>query len=266
MLHARSVLALSICVFVFAGCAALAPQTSGVPEASVEHLEYYAGEVKGYGNTYPGARILLLLPVDGHWHPSFTKPEGVPLESAEIGVVSDSTGTVVQEIYTPPIQPLVQKALVQSGKEAGMISRTSSETLEEALHDLKQDYVLVSKITRCWVAKRQGLADSFLTQRREIWETRADFGLEVEIYKPPFHAPFWRGSKAVTYYDPPVAQGIQLEDSVAIFDHPGEVLSVAMTRTVAGIFASEELRNLVAEDYRRKTLFSSRLPGMASPH
>jgi hypothetical protein len=35
---------------------------------------------------------------------------------------------------------------------------------------------------------------------------------------------------------------------VPIYDHPGEVLSVALTRAVAGIFKREALHQLIVQD------------------
>ena len=72
-----------------------------------------------------------------------------------------------------------------------------------------------------------------------VWRTAADVVLDVEIYKPPFSVPFWAGTTADTYYDPPVGSfGLGAEDEAGIYDEPGQVLSVAMTRAVAGIFRS----------------------------
>jgi hypothetical protein len=73
--------------------------------------------------------------------------------------------------------------------------------------------------------------------------------LDVEIYKSPFSVPFWAGTVADTYYDPPVGSfGLGAEDEAGIYDEPGQVLSVALTRAVAGIFRRTDLRDLMLED------------------
>ena len=38
------------------------------------------------------------------------------------------------------------------------------------------------------------------------------------------------------------------DDEAGIYDEPGQVLSVALTRTVAQIFQRQDLRNLMLED------------------
>jgi hypothetical protein len=77
----------------------------------------------------------------------------------------------------------------------------------------------------------------------------AEFRIEVAIYKPPFSVPFWSGTTSDTYYDPPVGSfGLGPEDEAGIYDEPGQVLSVAMTRTIAQIFERQDLRNLMLED------------------
>ena len=69
------------------------------------------------------------------------------------------------------------------------------------------------------------------------------------IYKPPFNVPFWTGTTNDTYYDPPVGSfGLGSEDEAGIYDEPGQVLSVALTRSVAAIFQRQDLRNLMLED------------------
>jgi len=71
----------------------------------------------------------------------------------------------------------------------------------------------------------------------------------VAIYKPPFPVPFWQSSSAAEYNDPPTpAAGARPEDETEIYDQPGEVLSVALTRAVAGIFRRDDLRTLVLQD------------------
>jgi hypothetical protein len=108
--------------------------------------------------------------------------------------------------------------------------------------------VLASKITRCWVVKRRGAGGDY----GPVWATSADFAIDVTIYKPPFSVPFWRGTSQSTYNDPPIGSfGLGPEDEAGIYDQPGEVLSVALTRAVAGIFQRPDLRTLVMQDQIR---------------
>ena len=73
--------------------------------------------------------------------------------------------------------------------------------------------------------------------------------LDISIYKPPFSVPFWTGSTNDTYFDPPVGSfGLGSEDEAGIYDEPGQVMSVALTRSVAAIFQRQDLRNLMLED------------------
>ena len=77
----------------------------------------------------------------------------------------------------------------------------------------------------------------------------AEFAVEVAIYKPPFHTPFWHASSASAYDDPPLNNFLSgPEDDTSIYDDPGEVLSVALTRAVANTFRRPDLRALVLDD------------------
>lgn len=234
---------------LLAGCATVASREPSIPEVSIEPLEYYPGEVKGYQDSYPLVHILVLLPTDSR-HPPVSKDvdylnRTVPAGSVEVGAISDQTGAILQRIYSSPIEPVLRAALAYSAKEAGTVSALSDETLERALHRMDNDYILAGQITVCWVAKRRVYHPEFGT----MWETEAKFAVDVQLYKPPFHVPFWEGGKAIDYYDPPLGYaGLGPDDPVAMYDRPGQVLSVAMTRTVAGIFANDDLRKLLLED------------------
>jgi hypothetical protein len=82
-----------------------------------------------------------------------------------------------------------------------------------------------------------------------VWRSSAEVALEITIYKAPFSVPFWTGTSADTYFDPPVGSfGLGSEDEAGIYDYPGQVLSVALTRAVAGVFEKEDFRNLVLDD------------------
>lgn len=61
--------------------------------------------------------------------------------------------------------------------------------------------------------------------------------------------PFWQGTSSSLYNDPPIGSfGLGPEDEAGVYDNPGEVLSVALTRAVAGIFQHEDFRTLVSQD------------------
>jgi hypothetical protein len=105
--------------------------------------------------------------------------------------------------------------------------------------------VIAAKLTRLWVNKKRGPA----TPDGETWFSAADVALDVSVYKPPFDVAFWHGGGSATYDDPPpLGAGANPEDEMEIYDQPGQVLSVALTRAVAGIFQQESLRTLIQED------------------
>ncbi len=84
----------------------------------------------------------------------------------------------------------------------------------------------------------------------------ADFTLDVTVYKPPFKVPFWQGSSSQSYFDPPIGSfGLGPDDEAGIYDEPGQVLSVAMTR--AAIFQREDFRTLVEGDHMTVRSLSS---------
>jgi hypothetical protein len=235
-----------------AGCAAVNSPEGGIPAVSVESLEYYRDEVKGYQKSYPEDHVLVLAPIDRHDLPVSNDPgengPGAPGGSAEIGVIYDESGGIVQRIYSQPLSPIVQSALANSAQEAGLVPTISDEALESALRRRDQDYVLASQITKCWVG-RHPVENPF--DGRTITVTDAVFALAVQIYKPPFHVAFWQGSREVDYSDPPpLVSGLpDLANPVSLYDQPGQVLSVALTRAVAGIFVDNDLRGLITEDF-----------------
>lgn len=234
---------------LLAGCAMIGQPEPSIPAVSIEPLEYYTGEVKGYQKSYPDAHVLVLPPVDRRQLPVFKDRSdiglGVPGDGAEVGVISDQNGSIVQRIYAPPVEPMVQSALSKSAKEAGLTPEVSNEALESALRQVHEDYVLASQVTNCWVVKRPVKN----LEGDTIWVTEAVFALAVQVYKPPFQVAFWHGNGAVDYSDPTLGyDGMAFIDSVAMYDRPGQVLSVALTRAVAAIFANDKLQELVTED------------------
>jgi len=231
----------SITTSLLAGCATFneGGGTAAAPTTSIQTLEYYPYQVKGYQNSYPKKTIQILMPADARDTTGTAPLNGNPA----IGVVIDQSNNVTERLYSSPLGPTLQQAIGRSADEAGMSASSSPDvTYKPAVKNT--EYVLESKIRRCWVKKARASG-----QDGPIWRTVADFVLDIAIYKPPFSVPFWTGSTNDTYYDPPVGSfGLGSEDEAGIYDEPGQVLSVALTRSVAAIFQRQDLRNLMLED------------------
>jgi hypothetical protein len=234
-------------LFLMAGCA-----TSGgiggeptVP-TSIQTIEYYPYQVKGYQSTFPRRTVLVLLPTDEREFPASNGSDHAPLDGKPaIGVVINQEGEVVQRLYSEPLGPTIQKAIAGAAQEAGMTAEVADYadyTPDKAKHI---DYVIATILKRSWVSKRRG-ADN---RDGVVWTTAADFALDVIVFKPPFKIPFWQDALQSNYDDPPVGSfGLGPEDETGIYDEPGEVLSVALTRGVAAIFERQDFRTLVKQD------------------
>ena len=170
---------------------------------------------------------------------------GAPLNgNPAIGIVVDQSGSVTERLYSSQLGPILQAAIGRSADEAGLTASSSTDATYKPGIKNATEYVLESKLRRCWVKKARNT-----TQYGPGWRTMADVALDITIYKPPFSVPFWTGSTTDTYYDPPVGSfGLGSEDEAGIYDEPGQVLSVALTRSVAAIFQRQDLRNLILED------------------
>jgi hypothetical protein len=231
-----------------AGCATIA---TGPPLApvSVQKLEYYPYQVKGYQGSYPQRTIVVLRPVEAReFIDSGTSDHDPHGDDPAVGITLGRHGEVIQRLYSDPLGPIVQNALAGSAEEAGMTPQLSAQNEYRPGKVINADYVLASKITRCWVIKRSRVAGG----EGPIWATSADFALDVTIYKPPFSVAFWHGTSQSIYNDPPIGSfGLGPEDETGIYEKPGEVLSVALTRAVAGIFGRQDLRTLVVQDQIR---------------
>ncbi len=215
--------------------------TAAAPATSIQTLEYYPYQVKGYQNSYPKKTIQILMTSDARDASGSAAPlNGDPA----IGVVIDQSGSVTDRLYSSPLGPIFQNALGRSANEAGMTPSSSPDaTYKPGVGTTA--YVLESKIKRCWVKKERAASGQY----GPVWKTMADISLDVAIYKPPFSVPFWTGTTNDTYFDPPVGSfGLGSEDEAGIYDEPGQVLSVALTRSVAAIFQRQDLRNLMLED------------------
>jgi hypothetical protein len=233
-------------LLLLAGCATTYHENLGIPPVSIQTLQYYPFLVKGYQKTFPNKHIVVLTSADVR---NFKEAGSVNHEPYQghpaIGVVLDRHGVVAQQLYGPDLAALVRDAIAQSAQEAGMSSSTSVEALNDALKARGADYVLMAIVTGLWVVKQRGAS----SESGPGWFSAADATLDVTIYKPPFAVPFWQGQSAAQYNDPPKpVAGAQPEDETEIYDQPGEVLSVALTRSVAGIFQRDDLHTLVEQD------------------
>lgn len=233
-------------IVLLAGCAASNSGTAGMAPVSIQSLQYYPFQVKGYQKSFPGKKIIVLTATDSRSFKDSGAANHDPYEGhPAIGLVLDRHGQVAQRLYGPDLAPLISDAIAQSAKEAGMVSASSPLPLQAALKARGASYVLQAKITGLWVVKQRGVE----TEGGPTWFSAADVALNVTIYKPPFAVPFWQGQSAAEYNDPPTpTSGSRLQDETEIYDQPGEVLSVAMTRAVAGIFRHEDLHTLVVQD------------------
>jgi hypothetical protein len=231
-----------------AGCATigLGPPPPPPAPTAMQTLEYYPFQVKGYQNSYPHKTILILMPTDGRDLAADGVTDTAPLNgNPEIGVMLDQTGAVSQRLYSVPLGPIVQKAIARSAEEAGLTSGISDQSAYQKGVKNPNAYVLECKIRRLWVKKVRGADGQF----GPVFRTVAEVSLDLTIYKSPFSVPFWTGNSKDVYYDPPVGSfGLGPEDEAGIYEDPGQVLSVAMTRAVAGIFQHPDFRNLVLGD------------------
>ncbi len=229
------------------GCGtAVSEGTAQPPTASLQTIEYYPELVKGYQNSYPARRVLVLASVDAREFSDPTATLHAPDQgNPAIGVVLDANGSVTQRLYSPPFLSVVQKAIERSTEEAGMIALGSSDSSYRGGIKKDEDYVLENRVVRCWVKKQRGRGDG----HGPIWQTTAEFAIDATLYKPPFRVAYWQGHSTAQFSDPPLNHPIgSADDDSAIYDEPGQVMSVAFTRAVAGIFDRDDLRTLITQD------------------
>jgi hypothetical protein len=226
------------------GCAAR-QERMVMPPTSVQALQYYPFQVKGYQNLYPKRRTIVLPPTDARSFDGIAETDRKPDQGRPaIGVIVDATGKTEQRLYGPPLEALMQDAIAHAAQEAGLSSTEVALPLPDALAARAADYVISVKILRCWVRKERGGGRA----AGPSWRSVADVALEVAIYKPPFTVPFWQGQSAAVYNDPPPAVTGDVTNEVEIYEQPGEVLAVALTRAVAGIFKRDDLYTLMTQD------------------
>jgi hypothetical protein len=238
----------SIAAALLLGLASACASTSEQmpPLKSVQALQYYPFLVKGYESTYPKRRVMILAAVDKRdFKDNSGAAHAADNGNPAVGVIRDRGGEIVQRLYGPALEPLVQQSIGQAAKEAGMTSFSYNAPLKEALSSRQAQYVIAPKIARFWVDKHRGPDNA----AGPTWSATAEVALDVVIYKTPFDVPFWQGESDATYDDPPApVAGAAPEDETEIYDDPGQVLSVALTRAAAGVFKREDLHTLITED------------------
>ena len=127
-----------------------------------------------------------------------------------------------------------------------MVALDSSESSYRGVRKKGEDYVLENRVVRCWVKKRRDRGDG---RHGSSWRTTAEFAIDATLYKPPFRVAYWQGHSTAQFSDPPLNRAIgSADDDSAIYDEPGQVMSVALTRAVAGIFDRDDLRTLITQD------------------
>jgi hypothetical protein len=243
----RHIAILALCVFL-AGCATATDEDIYRQQpVSIQAIDYYPFQVKGYQNTYPKRTMVVLEPVDGRTFQDEQAADRTPYQGhPAIGVVLGRNGRLEQQIYGPALEPVLQAALLKSASEAGLNALALTDPLATALKNHAGDYVLAATITDAWVNKHRGPSNP----DGSTWFTAANVTIDAAIYKAPFSVPFWQGESAAQFNDPPIATlgSLDPEDDTAIYDDPGQVLSVAFTRAVAGLFKRDDLRTLVGQD------------------
>ncbi len=225
-------------------CASTSEQMQ--PLSSLQAVQYYPFLVKGYQNTYPKRPVMVLPAVDARDFRDNSGAAHLPENGKPaIGLVRGKSGEIVQRLYGPALEPLVQQSIVQAAQEAGMIASSSDNSLQIALSSRQADYVIVPKIARLWVDKHRGPDNA----AGPTWSATAEVALDVVVYKVPFNVPFWQGESEATYDDPPPpVAGAAPEDETEMYDDPGQVLSVGLTRAAAGVFKRDDLHTLITQD------------------
>jgi len=63
---------------------------------------------------------------------------------------------LAQRLYSAPFLTLVQKAIERSAEESGMVALESTDSTYSGARKKGEDYVLESRVVRCWVKKQRG--------------------------------------------------------------------------------------------------------------
>lgn len=227
-------------LLLLAGGCATRQSSVETPATSIQIVEYFPYLVKGYEGSFPRKRMIVLPAVEAR--PA--QERGAELNGhPAIGVIQNQDNQIIERLYGPGISGLVQGAVVHAANEAGMSATAGTLPLQAALNARNADYVTVVRVLHAWVIKRRRPD----TPQGKMWAAAAVVALDVTIYKPPFSIPFWQGIITASFDDPPPLNGA-LGDQTELYDQPGQVLSVALTRAAAGVFTRDDLRTLVRQD------------------
>ena len=128
-------------------------------------------------------------------------------------------------MYSTPLGPIVQGAIGRSADEAGMTASSSSETDYKPSIKNTTEYVLASKIRRCWAKKAPGPSSQYGPGLADDGGFRAGrFDLQAAVQRAVLdreHQRYLRRSAGGVVR-------LGSEDEAGIYDEPGEVLSVAL--------------------------------------
>lgn len=228
------------------GCSTARNQSLAMEPASIQTLQYYPYLVKGYQNSYPKRSIVVLMPTISRNFAAADNGDQTPYQGhPAIGVILNRRDQINQRLYGPNLAPLFQHALAGAAREAGMIPSIATDSLHDELQARRAVYIMAASVISLWVVKQRARGNS----AGPAWLSVARVTITVTIYKPPFDVPFWQGTSEAQYNDPSMpAPGIMPADETEIYDYPGEVLSVALTRAVAGIFQHQDLYTLLTQD------------------
>jgi len=134
----------------------------GEPSAptSVETVEYYPYQVKGYQNSYPHRTIVILLPTDAR---DLNGPNAAPKDGQPaIGIVTDQSETVIQRLYSQPLPPDRTGSYRAFGRGSRLsLERRKSKRLPHRMRNEMRIYVLAAQITKWLVKKHRGLDGRF---------------------------------------------------------------------------------------------------------
>jgi hypothetical protein len=229
-----------------AACSTTTSRPAAMPAVSIQTVQFYPYLVKGFENSYPKRTIVVITPALLRDFAQAGNTDHTPYQGhPAIGVILDQRDQVVQRLYGPSLGPLLRDAIAEAAREAGMAASTSTNPLQTELQARRADYVLAAALTELWVVKQRGKD----TQAGPRWFSAARVAMNVAIYKPPFDVPFWQGVSSAQYDDPAMpAAGAMPEDETEIYSQPGQVLSVALSRAVAGIFQHDDLHTLLLQD------------------
>ena len=149
----------------------------------------------------------------------------------------------------PDLPHLVQNSLAEHFTEAGFtvfkVPSTQAEAATAAGIE-PPDYVLASEIKTFSLLAleryREVEVNAHVSSHRISvpvqGPARAEVSLALQLSKWPAGPVVWQGEVSETVYDPP------LDDSVFLYGTPGELMTMAMSRTVGSILMTQKLQEV----------------------